>query len=287
MAVSGETNNVTFWMCNINEKVKNNEYLVKGEKTSDNDIKMVVDEEEFICPICYGDFEFNRVVYIPDCKCKLMFHRGCIKDSMGIKGDKECPQCRSKILGLYQYASEDYNKKYHLKIFNQVQSSNFSKDKILLPVINSKPLNIGLPIIVKDDVLSIDSYQGCTNEIEQIQNGDDKFYQNALFCYKLILDKIKNEYQQYILLNEQNEFNSLCWGVKKNSQQCSNYAKFKVTYTFPNGKEMTVRSCGVHCKKRKDGFCHTHFVTCEEVLFAKETDTKKQNKLKEICLPTE
>ena len=286
---------IIFWLSNINSKVNNNEFLVKEEKTSDNDIKMIVNEEEFLCPICYGEFEFNHVIYIPDCKCKLIFHRGCIKDSMEIGNNKECPQCRGKILGLYKYVTELYNKKYHLAVFGKKANNIDYTAYLTLKDDYTKPLNIGLPKMTNNTILSINNFLGCPDEIHEIQDENEKFYQNALYCYKLIFDKLKNE-NKYPYLKEEyssNGFNifknSICWGIKKNGDQCTNNAKYKLVYTFPNGKNMTIHSCGVHCKKRNDGLCHSHFITCEETLKSifEQPIEEQEIELKIIDLPTE
>lgn len=285
---------ITFWLSNINHKVNNNEFLVKKEKTSDNDIKMVVDEEEFLCPICYGEFEFNHVIYIPDCKCKLMFHRGCIKESMDL-GNKECPQCRGQILGLYKYLSEPYNKKVHLSLFCKNQNNLFNPVNLTLISNYFVHFNIGLPKMKYEELLSIDNFIGCPDEISQIQDINEKYYQNALHCYKLIFDKLKNEYNNFSFLNDETSHtfsifkNIKCWGIKKNGEQCTHTAKYKLTYTFLNDKKMTIHSCGVHCKKRNDGLCHSHFITCEETLntILQPSNEQEDDELKIIDLPTD
>ena len=287
---------ITFWLSNINPKVENNEYLIKKEKNNENDIKMVLDEEDFVCPICFGEFEFDHVVYIPDCNCKLMFHRGCIKESMGL-GNKECPQCRGQILGLYKYLSEPYNKKIHLSLFcNNPNNLLFIKPvNFTLKEDYVSYFNIGLPKMKQDQLLSIDNFIGCPDEISQIQDLNEKYYQNALYCYKLIFNKLKNEHNNYSFLNNESSHtfnifkNIKCWGIKKNGEQCTHTAKYKLTYTFLNGKKMTVHSCGVHCKKRNDNLCHSHFITCEETLdkFFQPSNEQEDNEIKVIDLPTD
>lgn len=286
---------IAFWLSNINSKVNNNEFLVKKEKTSDNDIKMVVDEEEFLCPICYGEFEFNHVIYIPDCKCKLMFHRGCIKETMQTASNKECPQCRGQILGLYKYLCEPYNKKIHLPLFCKKQNNLLNSAHLTLKDDYVSYFNIGLPKMKYEELLSIDNYIGCPENILQIQDINEKYYQNALHCYRSIFFRLKNKHNNYSFLNDESSHtfsifkNMKCWGIKKNGEQCTHTAKYKLTYTFLNGKKMTIHSCGVHCKKRYDNLCHSHFITCEETLkliFAYSIE-EQEIEPKIIDLPTE
>jgi hypothetical protein len=217
-----------------------------------------------------------------------------MKKSFGL-GKNECPQCRGKILGLYKYLTEPFNKKIHLSLFCEKKNNLVNPVHLTLKDDYIGIFNIGLPKMKQDELLSIHNFIGCPDEILQIQDLNEKYYQNALHCYKLIFNKLRNENDKYSSLQDESSHSfsifksSGCWGIKKDGTMCSNNAKYKLTYTFSNGKKMTIHSCGIHCRKRNDGLCHSHFITCEETLntILQPSNEQEDNEIKVIDLPTD